>query len=307
MAKLDGYAVGIADPDVAELIEDHLDSCDECARRLKALTDSTDRGLPGEHLPERMIATWDRAQRSLRGLERELARRHLVYCATCREEIEMLGSSATLEIVPELEPEAATLVRLRPPEPILVPRSQRSGGISPRKIVWRHRLGDWILGGLAGGLATAAALLIAFSPWREAPSIAPPTRPSVEGPVARLSWVSLSDAADLHGPLRSAAAPETTVVHRRGTDPIPLRLPGLMASPETPVQVAVRGPAKFLAEIDGTVRDVADRMLLLEGGSHDLASGDYDVVVTVGPDPRETGGGPRRIESVMRLISDRHE
>ena len=114
-SRRESYALGIANPELATEIKSHLVGCAECREFVEDLGLTP---LPGEtagaHLPESMLVQWARVGPTLRGLERELVRRHLGRCALCRDNLRMLGHEPDLKQVPALEPSATVLKSLEP-------------------------------------------------------------------------------------------------------------------------------------------------------------------------------------------------
>ena len=165
-----GYALGTLEDASRSRSETHLANCADCREQytefcgefgMKAAT----RG----HLPAAMIARWDRAQAELSGLERDAVRLHLQHCATCQEEIKLVGQSSTQAkgTLPDFS------------------RQRRAATWMP-----------WLGGGAIGALATAALLLWIVDPSRTAPpepvrsdaaiQVAAPTTPEL----LAMPWIS---------------------------------------------------------------------------------------------------------------------
>ena len=174
-ARLLPFRAGLLDEPEAERLAAHLRSCEICRASSEAF-EAPFASEPGAHLPPSLIAEWPRARRTLRGLERALARHHLERCAECRQDLELLGYESRLEQDRELE----TVVDLTPHAAALEVATGRHGAPRPPAIVrivqagprlatrrWHERaLQAWAT------LATAAAVLAAVLYVR---------RPVVEG------------------------------------------------------------------------------------------------------------------------------
>jgi hypothetical protein len=107
-SRLKDHAAGLASKTESRAIEAHLESCSICRDRLVMAERAVTAPLAA-HLPGLLIVRWERTQRELKGLERELARRHLKRCESCRREIRDRGFNPDLDVVPELEPPSEVL------------------------------------------------------------------------------------------------------------------------------------------------------------------------------------------------------
>lgn len=150
------YAAGLLEGSNADRFEQHAAHCEECREQLSAVVDPE--ANRGRHIPDSLIASWPRAQASLRGLQREIVRRHLSTCGECGTILRHMGYSPQLEHLSELEPSSEMLLmlagaKLDDSEPEPAPRPV----MRVVKPAWSRRerwLGVW------GGLATAAAAVL---------------------------------------------------------------------------------------------------------------------------------------------------
>ena len=114
-SHLESYALGIANPELASEIKSHLAECAECREAIEDLGLACLPGeTAGEHLPEDMIIQWAQVSSKLRGLERELVRRHIDRCSVCRDNLRMLGHEPELKGIPAQEPSPTELKKLEP-------------------------------------------------------------------------------------------------------------------------------------------------------------------------------------------------
>ncbi len=132
--RLQPFAIGLLPEQETLELEDHLRACDNCRARLASIAPAP--GREAAHLPASLIATWPRAARMLKGIERELVASHLERCAACRATLEFAGHAAVL-------PEVAGVTRVR------FARSRRA------RAVWMWSLG--LTGAAAGVIAWIAA------------------------------------------------------------------------------------------------------------------------------------------------------
>jgi hypothetical protein len=181
-ARLELLALGLARDDVAQVVEEHVRGCDKCRAALAELTEENRvLGPPDAHLPEYVVVAWDRIQPELRGIEREIARRHLASCARCRDEIVVFGFTPEVPAVPELEADPQVLALLNvglAPKPASTSLGTGRGTSLPRPIIppsslerprsfWRaqvNRAGWWT----AAATAAAALLLVPVLANRQA-------------------------------------------------------------------------------------------------------------------------------------------
>jgi hypothetical protein len=148
--QLAALAAGLVEEADEERLRRHLAGCDACRQRWNELREQDHREPDGTaHLAPAMIARWELARRSLRGIERTLVQHHLDHCATCRAELEALGHEPSLTR-PASDFSAALEARRRS-------RSTRAG---------------WFLVG-ATCTAAAAVLLMTLLP-QGPPGIRPP-------------------------------------------------------------------------------------------------------------------------------------
>ncbi|MCK4548029.1 MAG: zf-HC2 domain-containing protein [Candidatus Eisenbacteria sp.] len=165
------FRSGLLEEVEEERFQTHLSECDECRKAWDAYLEGE---VPGEtgarHIPSAMVARWDRASGTLRGLERAMVRQHLEHCGQCRQDLEVLGFDPVLPFVPELElqsqmldaareetppkaEESAITRELEPPggHVIRIVRQERPGGLAAW---WNWAFAGWAVA------ATAAALLL---------------------------------------------------------------------------------------------------------------------------------------------------
>ena len=135
--RLQPFAIGLLPEEETLELEDHLRECDDCRARLASIAPGP--GREAAHLPASLIATWSRAARVLKGIERELVASHLERCVSCRASLEFAGHAAVL-------PEVAGAT------PVRFVRSRRA------RAVW-----VWSLG-LAGAAAGVLAWIFATGP-----------------------------------------------------------------------------------------------------------------------------------------------
>ena len=156
--RLVARRAGVLDEPDAARVDAHLADCSECRAIADALAPSTT-GEAGTHIAASLMSEWPRAQRTLRGLERALVRRHLERCADCVQDLEALGFEPRLERVPEWEggelagAGAASEAAAGEPAPTRA-RIVRIEGAA-RRSAWRDRaVLAW------ASIATAAAVLM---------------------------------------------------------------------------------------------------------------------------------------------------
>src|SRR5512144_2345516 len=159
--RLAAWRATVLDDAEAARVADHLAACAECRAAADAYAEPPAGGA-GMHVPASLIAAWPSAQRTLRGLERTLVRRHLERCAECRQDLESLGFEPRLEFVAAWESEAS-LESVAP-----APRSGQAPGASPgaTRVIRietgsaRARLRDRALIAWASVASAAAVLLL---------------------------------------------------------------------------------------------------------------------------------------------------
>ena len=157
--RLAAWRAGVLDDAETARLDEHLAACAECRAAADAFA-APPAGEAGTHVPASLFAEWPRAQRSLRGLERTLVRRHLERCAECRQDLEALGFEPRLELVPEWESDASLA-------PVSAgPRVREAPGAGSARVVRietaaaRPRLRDRALIAWASVASAAAVLLL---------------------------------------------------------------------------------------------------------------------------------------------------
>ena len=99
-------AVGLLTDGDEDRLQAHLAHCEECAaawqEQMQDLAENA--GDDRRHLPAAMVARWELATLTLRGLEREAVRAHLQECADCRADLTALGHRPELTSVTPLRP-----------------------------------------------------------------------------------------------------------------------------------------------------------------------------------------------------------
>ena len=162
--RLAAWRASVLDDAETARIDEHLAAGAEC-RALAEAYAAPPAGAAGTHVPAALIAEWPRAQRTLRGLERALVRRHLERCAECREDLTTLGFEPRLEFVAEWEAGAdahlprpaastTTTVREMPAAPTGGARIVRIETASARARLRDRALIAW------ASVASAAAVLL---------------------------------------------------------------------------------------------------------------------------------------------------
>jgi hypothetical protein len=187
---MEAFAAGLLDEVEEARFRKHLTECAECEKQWRIRTEAQDPDVAdGGHIPSAVIARWDRAVKTLRGLERAMVRQHLQRCSQCRQDLEVLGFEPTIEVVPELEMQT----EIRPETSAHFPQepSLDEAAASPLegviKIIQQPRRSgrqgwwSWAFAGWAV-VATAAAILLVVG--RE--TVAPPVGPAGS---AALPWV----------------------------------------------------------------------------------------------------------------------
>ncbi len=156
--RLAAYVTGWLDETDRARFERHVSDCPECRDALESLR-TPDANL-GRHLPDAMIAQWERRRDRLKGLQREIVRRHLAGCDECSDTLRRLGHEPVLERVEALEPSAELLASIAPRSEGATPRPPRVERIES---FWRRRE-FWFGGAFGGAIAAAAAALLVMGP-----------------------------------------------------------------------------------------------------------------------------------------------
>ncbi len=241
--RLAAYATGWLGDSDRERFERHVNACAECREALDALR--SPQASRGRHLPDALVAQWDRRRDRLRGLQRELVRRHLASCEECSVVLRRLGHEPVLERVEELEPSAELLAQLdgRVADP--APRSTHRG--ERTESFWRQRE-FWFGGAFGGAIAAAAAVVLVMGPLgRGGGEIGEPaggvTRGVRNDSLLRLELGAGPATRTLvarEGPTSASGANDTLIVPRPDERRLRLALvldPGL--PPNAPVEVAL--------------------------------------------------------------------
>lgn len=289
-ARLDAHAFGLLDDAEERRFLDHVASCDACAGIVKAYAGLGIHGPRNMHVPSRILARWDRAQRLLQGMSRRLVREHLERCASCRQDLELLGFSPVLERDPQLEgeadPAAAWLVTDPPPVVRIEVERRRRGP------------GAWLLAGAVGGGAAAAAVsILTFAPPPRAIDPPPPAPPAA-APAFDLhvlpAPIALIDAP------RSSSAVVPSIRLERETRALAIVLPELFLPDTTTLDVALVGPAGQVIDTTSVrAGAVAGQRSLLLTSPAPFPAGDYALRVR----PRTEGDAEPDHRFVFRLLA----
>ncbi|MEQ1831633.1 MAG: zf-HC2 domain-containing protein [Candidatus Eisenbacteria bacterium] len=97
-SRLTSFAAGLLPENDMLAMQEHLDSCATCTARLAPVR-AADRNEAG-HLPASLVATWNRSARRLSTHERDLVRRHLERCDSCRQTLVFAGHTPELPELP---------------------------------------------------------------------------------------------------------------------------------------------------------------------------------------------------------------
>jgi len=289
--RLPVYLAGLMPEDEEQRFLEHRDGCEPCRRAFDEFTASDELAPTGDgsHIPAAMLAQWPEASRELVGLERAMVRSHLERCAACRRDLELIGQTPELKVVPGLEADlraagwkswfsggpwsGAARVDDSEPEPTNPARQPR-----------RRRWVPWALGGWAAA-ATAAAVLLVLSPL---PRTGVPSEPSSPAAVAippsgsRLVLEASPAAPTLQGATRGVTANATAILVGREAHFVRFALPELYLPDTATVDLTVVGP-------DGTslaaLRCLSSELnpphaLLLGHPDANLASGTYRLAIT---------------------------
>jgi hypothetical protein len=318
-ARLAAQALDLLDETDSARLAAHLAGCVECREAMRDLAPEPAGRDLDPHLPATIVARWERAKGTLRGLERSMVRRHLERCPECREDLGALGHQATLEWATELE--TAT-----PPQADEVPAvdgdarpegersAERSGleqvVIRPARggrLSWRERLlGAW------AGAASVAAVLLLVSVFQR-PSVLPPSsvsgmvggaRPgagtAAPAPSIRLDVAGAAQA--LRSPMRDGGGsePGQVIVIRAGA--VAVRVPPVIAPLDAAVTVELRAAGgRVLASAVARVRELQGGSIVLSGTGAALPPGRYVLRLVTGPDADSVLHAPESVEYPFTL------
>ncbi|MGH9364827.1 MAG: hypothetical protein ACRD1B_06125 [Thermoanaerobaculia bacterium] len=239
------------------------------------------------HLPELMVVRWERTKRELRGLERELARRHLHRCESCRRELRERGFDPELEIVPELEASPEVLQRLKG-EP-----GVRKIRPAPRDWLWwvRERT-QWVLEGYA--VAATAVLLVLLAGPMHLPgmrgsdeTIRPPSMSAGGRGESSLSRV---EPLEVRSARRAAEPADQVVELAPGARFVPLQGDPLGIPDSSTVELVIRAEdGRTRARINIAYSDLRSGKVFFEQSGAPLEEGTYVVYVRAlhVPEPAE--------------------
>lgn len=294
------YAAGLLERAAASRLERHATHCDTCRGELAGLlAPDADRG---RHIPDALISRWPRAMSELRGLQRELVRRHLVQCQECRTVLRQMGQVAELPRVPELEPTHGVLEMLdgladpvgkggpeRIPESNPDPTAAGAAG-APGRRRWLRKLllGDaegtwrsWVFGGVVGAAAASLALLVFLPHINDGEWSGVALRSLLPHTGAQSSATSTGVVLETR-PLRlspaSRGSQAQTPVARvpAGTRELLLAMPPLYLEDTTTVHVRVTDPAgRILGEVVATASELETGTLRVGDGAAAISAGRY--------------------------------
>lgn len=294
-ARLVPWRAGLLDPGDAERVAAHLRECPSCHALETAFAIAPASDL-GQHLPASLIAQWPQASRSLRGLERALARHHLERCTECRQDLELLGHEARLEHVAELEtamaaepgPKSAPNAAAAsiPSRPMTTIRVIRADPEARGRRLWDRALVTW------ASLATAAAA-IAITVLVQRPvvegvpspllfTLSPPPPGSGGEPEGGPSVRLAPRPRSLSGPARGPRGGKVTVIPVMGpVASLALAVRPLDVPDTSWVQVSlVRGDGDtLLTVLHRQWEFFPKRMLVIDGGDAPLEPGRYALVL----------------------------
>jgi anti-sigma factor RsiW len=275
------YRLGLLSPEEKVRFEASVTSDPTCRAALDEFgAADPEAPPPDEHLPAALVAAWPRAQRTLRGFERAMAREHLQGCERCRAEIQFLGFQPELAISPgmEAESESAAPERRAPVLPKLVESARTwRDGLFPRLAY------SW------SALATAAAILLFVR----------------LGGVERQLDLAIAPRLDVSPAVEVTVDPVrrdvgAPVQHEipAGTAQIVFKLPAIAVPEGASVRIEISMPAGRTVEIssltDADVDRALEEGLRLDAGRGGLQEGEYQVyLVTDGR--RERWGDPIRL------------
>ena len=296
-ARIDAHALGLLDEAEEQRFLGHAEACSSCRDAMKAQAGPPPRS--GDHIPAGILARWDRASASLRGVPRRMVREHLMSCAECRQDLEAIGFVAVLDKVPELEgPEDDATDALPPTLPVgqheirLLPLTTR-----PRQWI------PWLVGAGAGAaLATASTLLIVANvrPPEMRPGVpGGPVATSREGPrESGFLLEVLPPAGALPGQTRSMGEGQTTIRIGAETRFIHLTLPDLHLPDTSTVAIEVFGPggARLLRATRLYQELFHRRTLLIGSPGHALDPGTYRLRITA---PHATESPPTELTLIL--------
>ena len=168
--RLVAFRAGLLEEAEEQRLRAHLSECEECRKTWDDYVDGEAAGEAGvRHIPSGMIARWDEASETLRGLERAMARQHLEQCNQCKQDLEIMGFEPVLEHVPELEltAEGKTFLHRRGEgreDPVAPDRFREEGRhviriVRPEKLRARWGWVNWAFPAWAT-VATAVALML---------------------------------------------------------------------------------------------------------------------------------------------------
>jgi hypothetical protein len=227
----------------------------------------------GDHIPDSILARWDRRHTSLRGLERELVRRHLESCEMCREALVILGHDPVLPRVDSLEANAAVRAALDAASEESFKETTEHGTTAkvvqfPRWSARERWLGAW------GGLATAAAAWLAVSTTRLAPTI----DGSLSVGAAQGTLTSAAPATPID-PTRSSGEPVVSVVVAPGSVAVSIFAQPGDLRPGEPVIASVLSGTEVLAQDTLSSHDFREDRTLVWRSPAPIAPGDYSLIL----------------------------
>lgn len=251
--RLPEFSMGLLDEQDAEEMESHVADCDSCQEAAATMRERVlaDFG----HLPSSLLTAWATRSGQLEGLQRELTRRHLSSCDSCRQLLMDFGHEPVLPRIEALEANDRVMALLPPAE------SQREHARPPVPIQSHSRWRDLFRGGFVGaGLAAAAAALVfainPFSRGTGGDTPAPSPIPSVQAPAWGISLAPGAVTQELvarggGGEVRSVEPGLVDSVMVLRPDQRTLRI-GLPQRPDVPAGTAVE--VALLTE-QGTIID----------------------------------------------------
>ena len=281
----------------------HLRDCERCRSELEGLMETPDPAA-AEHIPAGIVASWNDARQSLRGLTRALVRHHLERCAQCRQDLEALGFEPILPVVPDLEPSDATdEIGAGTDSPSPSPPAE----VHPIRIVTaRSRGAAWLLGGWAAAASVVVGLLVfsargVHEPATTGPAPPPPVPAATLPPSLSLEMVG--DASLLEPPTRGGRS-EQVVVVPAGAHSMSLRFAPLDVPDDAEVRVELRDArGAVVAAGDYRQRQLYPRKgLIVSSGRDTLAEGAY-VLHVAGHGAGSTG--PEEMDLPFRVAIDR--
>src|SRR5262245_47885862 len=288
--QLPPYMAGLLSELEEQRFLEHRAQCLSCRQAFDEFT-ASDEVAPtegGAHIPAAMIARWPQANRELVGLERALVRAHLKRCRECRGDLERVGYTPELEVVPGLEAELRESGwrawfsggQPRSGAARIADREFAAGGPTPVRP--RRDWVPWALGGWATAATTAVILLVVNPQHRSAVHVsAPPPATSAAVATPRLVLDSAPAASVLRGTTRSASTAATTI--RLGSEArfVRFAMPELYLPDTATVDLSIVGPeGTSLARLRCRSRDLnPPHALLLGHPDVVLAPGTYQLTV----------------------------